>query len=81
MSQTEIIDEFEKLPSEAQKQVKDYILFLRSRYQKPPFSNREKSGKVKDEPFIGIWKDRDDLADSRTWLRTVRKSEWRTPDA
>jgi hypothetical protein len=81
MSQTEIIDEFEKLPFEAQKQVKDYILFLRSRYQKTPFSKRERSGKVTNESFIGIWKDRDDLADSRTWIRTVRKSEWRIPDA
>jgi len=81
MSQSEILDEFEKLPSEAQRQVKDYILFLRSRYKISPFSNRERPGKLTDEPFIGIWKDRDDLADSRTWLRTVRKAEWRIPDA
>lgn len=81
MSQAEIIDEFEKLPSEAQKQVKDYILFLRAQYEKSPFFNKEKTGEIKDEPFIGIWTDRDDLRDSRTWLRTVRKSEWRTPSA
>jgi hypothetical protein len=80
MPQTEIMDEYNKLPPIEQKQVKDYILFLRSRYQKPLLSNRKKSGDVKEEPFIGIWQDREDLADSRTWLRTIRKSEWRVPN-
>lgn len=81
MSQTEIMDEYKKLPPIEQKQVNDYILFLRSRYKKPLLSNRKNSGDVTDEPFIGIWKDREDLVDSRTWLRTARKSEWRIPSA
>jgi hypothetical protein len=63
MTQTEIMDE--------------YILFLRSRYQKPLLSKKGKFIDVRNEPFIGIWKDRDDLVDSRTWLRALRKSEWR----
>jgi hypothetical protein len=66
MSQTEIMDEYNKLPPIEQKQVKDYILFLRARYPKPLLTNRKKSESLKDEPFIGIWKDRDDLVDSRT---------------
>lgn len=81
MSQTEIMEEYNKLPPIEQKQVKEYILFLRSRYQKPLLTKIKKSGDVKDEPFIGIWKDRDDMVDSRTWLRTARKSEWRIPGA
>lgn len=81
MSQTEIIDELSKLPFEAQQQVKDYILFLRSRYENTPFQQKEKPGKLTDEPFVGIWKDRVDLKDSRTWIRAVRKTEWRIPDA
>jgi hypothetical protein len=81
MLQNEIINEIEKLPPEAQQQVKDYILFLQSRYKTSPPLNREKTRKLADEPFIGIWKDREDMKDSRTWVRNIRKSEWRTPDA
>jgi hypothetical protein len=52
MSQTEIMDEYNKLPPIEQKQVKDYILFLRTRYQKPILTNREKSESLKDEPLL-----------------------------
>lgn len=77
MAQTEIVEEFNKLPFEAQKQVKDYILFLRSRYENTPSQYKQKTGDISGDPFIGIWKDRTDLTDSRAWIRSVRKSEWR----
>jgi hypothetical protein len=32
-----------------------------------------------NDPFIGIWKDREDMKDSSKWLRSVRKSEWGKP--
>ena len=31
---------------------------------------------LKDEPFIGMWSDREDLADSSQAVRELRKSEW-----
>jgi hypothetical protein len=31
---------------------------------------------LKDEPFVGMWCDRPDMADSNAWLRTVRTREW-----
>ena len=29
-----------------------------------------------DEPFVGMWKDREDIADSSNWVRKLRQSEW-----
>ena len=29
-----------------------------------------------DEPFFGIWRDREDLQDSTAWVRDLRKQEW-----
>ena len=28
------------------------------------------------EPFIGLWKDREDLADSTRWVRSIRQQHW-----
>ena len=30
----------------------------------------------KDEPFVGMWKDREDMEDSSQWVRQVRQQEW-----
>jgi hypothetical protein len=32
--------------------------------------------KLADEPFIGMWQDREDIRDSTRWLRDLRKREW-----
>ena len=34
---------------------------------------------LKDEPFIGMWRDREDFADSSQAVRELRKSEWGDP--
>ena len=31
---------------------------------------------LKDDPCIGMWKDREDLQDSSVWVRQMRKQEW-----
>ncbi|HSS49632.1 MAG TPA: AbrB/MazE/SpoVT family DNA-binding domain-containing protein [Thermoanaerobaculia bacterium] len=31
---------------------------------------------LKDEPFVGMWRDREDMADSSEWVRTTRQREW-----
>lgn len=30
---------------------------------------------LEDEPFVGMWKDREDLADSSQWVRQLRQQE------
>jgi hypothetical protein len=74
MEQDQIYKDISKLPPEARRQVMDFISFLKTRYKKPqPIARRNN---IINDPFIGIWKDRDDMKDSNKWLRKVRKSEW-----
>lgn len=60
-----------RLPERDQQKVEAFIEALerKQRGKRPP-------GALSDEPFIGLWKDRDDLADSTTWVRDLRAGEW-----
>lgn len=29
-----------------------------------------------DDPFVGMWRDREDLSDSTEWVRHLRQQEW-----
>lgn len=33
--------------------------------------------KIEGEPFVGMWKDREDMQDSTAWVRDLRRKEWR----
>jgi hypothetical protein len=75
MERRQIWDEFEELPPEAQRQVIDFIAFLKTRHKKDR-AVKNADTKLSDEPFIGMWKDREDMQDSSRWVRSLRKSEW-----
>lgn len=68
--------EYTALPPELQKQVADFITFLRTRYAPVRVSKPAKRARLADEPFIGIWSDREDMQDSTAWVRNIRQSEW-----
>lgn len=36
----------------------------------------EDIAKLADRPFIGMWRDREDMQDSSTWTRHLREREW-----
>lgn len=78
MEQEKIINEISNLPPEAQRQVVDFIAFLRTRYKRSDAEKQAKRINLVNEPFIGIWKDREDMNNSSKWLRNVRKAEWGT---
>jgi hypothetical protein len=74
MKQSAIQREFSALPPELQRQVLDYIAFLKTRY----VSTRKKTARripLEKEPAIGMWADRKDMEDSTTWVRSLRRSE------
>lgn len=31
---------------------------------------------LREEPFVGMWRDREDMADSNEWVRETRQREW-----
>lgn len=60
-----IISKFANLPPEAQKEVADFISLLYERYQGSSDLQSIQKKKLTQEEFIGIWKDRSDMEDSR----------------
>ncbi len=78
MEQEKIFDDISYLPPEAQRQVVDFIAFLRTRYKRSEQEKQTKRINLVNEPFIGIWTDREDMNNSGRWLRKVREAEWGT---
>ncbi len=77
MAATNIINEINSLPMEAQKQVSDFIAFLKTRYSAPINTGKSRRIRLADEPFIGMWQGREDMRDSTAWVRNLRSSEWK----
>jgi len=75
MNVQSISREIRKLPPEGQKEVFDFVVFLRSRFGQ---SEEAVPGKVEmqNEPFVGMWADRKDMQDSVAWVREERKDQW-----
>ena len=76
MDATTLVRDIVSLPPEAQKQVTDFVAFLKTRYSVAPRVRKTKRIKLADEPFIGMWRDREDMQDSSAWVRSLRESEW-----
>ncbi len=74
MTNEEIIREFSALPSDARREVVDLITFLRQRYDKS--KETQTTSDLRQESFIGMWKDREDLQDSSAFVRKLRETEW-----
>jgi len=78
MEETAIVREIQSLPPDAQKQVVDFVAFLKSQYPDKEPPGKMKKGKLTDEPFIGMWQKRKDMQDSTAWVQDLRKREWET---
>ncbi|OYD95470.1 hypothetical protein CDG76_10975 [Nostoc sp. 'Peltigera membranacea cyanobiont' 210A] len=76
MTQQELLNEFLSLPPEAQRQLMDFIAFLRQRYAVVESASQSPDIDLINDSFIGMWSDRQDLADSTAWVRGIRANEW-----
>jgi hypothetical protein len=75
MTNEEILREINALPLEAQRQIEDFIAFLRERYRTSPSQNPPVAD-LETEAFVGMWRDREDMHDSSAWVRNVRETHW-----
>jgi len=75
MTNEEILREINALPLEAQRQIEEFIFFLRERYQSLPPKTAPTS-ELTTEAFVGMWRDREDMQDSTAWVRHVREKHW-----
>ncbi|HUK90378.1 MAG TPA: DUF2281 domain-containing protein [Blastocatellia bacterium] len=79
MNYEELIGLFDSLSPEAQRRA---IRFMQRLQEMQVIQSRPRENKCKelrDEPFIGMWSDREDMADSSGWVRAIRKNEWMKP--
>jgi hypothetical protein len=76
MTPQKLFDEYVALPVEAQRQVADFIAFLQKRYTGGQTTQKTRQADLGKEPFIGMWRNRQDLSDSSRWVRKTRESEW-----
>ncbi|MDQ4078727.1 MAG: hypothetical protein M3220_21105 [Chloroflexota bacterium] len=76
MNQEQVWRDFLALPRTAQEEVHDFIAFLHTRYPSIPPESDDTLPALRDEPFIGMWRDRTDMIDSSAWVRTLRMTEW-----
>jgi hypothetical protein len=75
MTQQELFKAFESLPAEAQRQALNFIAFLQQTYV-PAIKPQKTEIDWANDPFIGMWQERQDMDDSTTWVRNIRKSAW-----
>lgn len=76
MEKINIAREFALLPPEAQKQLVDFMAFLKMRYPISSAVKKVSSMKLIEEPFVGMWRGREDMVDSTKWVRELRQREW-----
>jgi len=74
MTPEQMLRELAALPPAAQQQVADFVAFLRMHYRSPQEKPKELA--LEDEPFVGMWRDRQDMQDSNAWVRDRRRQEW-----
>lgn len=72
MGKNSVLSKFKELPPNAQKQANDFVDYLYNRYVKSdPKQTSDKP--LSESPFVGMWKDREDMIDSTEWVRHQRK--------
>ncbi len=65
------------LPLEGQQQVGALIAALKKQYPTADDAQPQSPLPLLEEPFVGIWANREELADSSQWVRETRSRQWR----
>lgn len=76
MEEQKLLQELAALPPDGRRQVERLVRLLKKRYARSSSGRIAKRSPLRDEKFVGMWKDREDLNDSNAWVRSLRKSEW-----
>jgi len=76
METVNIVREIASLPPEAQKQIIDFVAFLKARYPTTQPVRKSRRTRLANEPFIGMWQNREDMQDSTAWVQSLRRHEW-----
>ena len=79
MNNQSILKDFSILPPNAQREVIDFIDFLKTRYAVNNESQKQASlaTPIEKEAFIGMWHNRKDMEDSSEWVKQIRTNDWK----
>lgn len=72
MTNEELIKEIPNLPKEVRLRIEKII----DTFRKEAKRSSDKTTPLSDEPFVGMWADREDMNDPAEWVRNVRNTEW-----
>jgi hypothetical protein len=72
-----LVEKLNVLPLEKQREL---LAFADSLVQAAEAEAAQEQTDWKNDPFVGMWKDREDMADSVEWVRQVRRREWNRLD-
>lgn len=70
------VRQFKELPSERQREAADVIAFLSALPRSEPGGEHSPACALKDESYVGMWKDREDMDDATRWVRELRRKQW-----
>lgn len=73
MTAEEMLRQIDSLPPEAQRQIEDFISYLRDYYRNARPDMRPAS-ELESEGFVGMWRDREEMRDSSAWIDGIRQS-------
>nr|VFK79871.1 MAG: hypothetical protein BECKSD772D_GA0070982_10717 [Candidatus Kentron sp. SD] len=76
VNQERLLQDIDCLPPIARQEAIDFIAFLKARHG--PYAAPETVGgasAMREEPFVGMWEDRSELADSTAWVKDSRRKE------
>lgn len=75
MTKEELLKTYGSLSNEERLKLERFIAKLRKQH-----AERTKPKKqlrpLREEPFFGMWKDREDMADPVEWVRKIRREHW-----
>jgi hypothetical protein len=76
MEMTSVWQQFEALSPAAKRQVAEFIASLSARRKRRSVPDAVEEKPLSKEGFVGMWSDREELADSTAWVRRLRSEEW-----
>ena len=81
MTNEELLKEITSLPDDDKRTVVRLIARIRKRYSESVTESNKKKKSFRDDPFFGIWADREDMKDGgAAWVRKFRKEHWDRSD-
>lgn len=81
MTNEEILKEIASMPDEDKRIVERLIAKIRKRYSEGVTQSNKRKKSFRDEPFFGMWADREDMKDGgAAWVRKIRREQWDRSD-